>query len=296
MSESATRELEHAPTVLPGYARAARQLLAARLPGVPGSGSAAQAALPATTLTCGGLTVDRDHVAAYSRLCGFPLRDTLPATYPHVLVFGMHMELMTAKAFPFPVVGMVHIANTITQHRAIGADETLHATVHAENLRGHAKGRQFDLVSQVHSDGEPVWRETSTMLHRGPAGPDPDPGPQLEVVPGSGARFRLPGDLGRRYAGVSGDVNPIHLSLPTAKVFGFPRQIAHGMWSAARCLAALDDRLSSAVSVEVAFKKPVLLPGTVAFAARHGERGWEFSLTSPRSGAPHVLGRAAPLG
>ena len=73
--------------------------------------------------------------------------------------------------------------------------------------------------------------------------------------------WRLPGDLGRRYAAVSGDHNPIHLYALTAKAFGFPRQIAHGMWSKARCLAALDGRLPDAVTVEVAFKKPVLLPG-----------------------------------
>ena len=57
-------------------------------------------------------------------------------------------------------------------------------------------------------------------------------------MPPGGVEWRLPGDLGRRYAAVSGDRNPIHLYALTAKAFGFPRQIAHGMWSKARCLAA----------------------------------------------------------
>ncbi len=91
---------------------------------------------------------------------------------------------------------------------------------------------------------------------------------------------------------MSGDHNPIHLYGLTAKAFGFPRQIAHGMWSKARCLAALEGRLPDAVTVEVAFRKPILLPGTVAFGARRTEGGYAFSLTRPKDGAPHLLGRA----
>ncbi len=114
-------------------------------------------------------------------------------------------------------------------------------------------------------------------------------------MPPSATTWHLPGDLGRRYAAVSGDHNPIHLYGITAKAFGFPRQIAHGMWSKARCLAALDGRLPDAVTVEVAFKKPILLPGTVAFGSARSGEGYAFSLTNPRSGAPHLLGRATPL-
>jgi acyl dehydratase len=95
---------------------------------------------------------------------------------------------------------------------------------------------------------------------------------------------------------VSGDHNPIHLYALTAKAFGFRRQIAHGMWSKARCLAALDGRLPDAVRVEAAFKKPVLLPGQVAFGSARSGDGYAFSLTDPRSGAPHLLGRSTVPG
>jgi acyl dehydratase len=115
------------------------------------------------------------------------------------------------------------------------------------------------------------------------------------VVPGNGVEWRLPGNLGRRYAAVSGDHNPIHLYPLTAKAFGFPRQIAHGMWSKARCVAAIANRLPDAVTVEVEFKKPILLPGTVAFGSRVVDdgphQGIDFSLTNPTSGAPHLAGR-----
>jgi acyl dehydratase len=155
------------------------------------------------------------------------------------------------------------------------------------------------MMSTVRSGEELVWEETSTFLRRGHGDPDAaDPGPTFEDVPASGTEWRLPGDLGRQYAAVSGDRNPIHMYGLTAKAFGFPRQIAHGMWSKARCLAALEGRLPDALTVEVAFKKPVLLPGTVAFgSAGRGRQGrntdWAFSLSSPKNGAPHLLGRTS---
>ncbi len=93
---------------------------------------------------------------------------------------------------------------------------------------------------------------------------------------------------------MSGDANPIHLHPLTARALGFPRQIAHGMWTKARSVAAIENRLPDAVTVEVAFKKPVFLPGTVAYAARRDEAGWTFAMTSPKDGSPHLLGRTTP--
>ncbi len=94
---------------------------------------------------------------------------------------------------------------------------------------------------------------------------------------------------------MSGDRNPIHLYPLTAKALGFPRQIAHGMWSKARCIAAIENRLPDAVRVEVAFKKPILLPGKVSFGTATTGDGHTFSLTSPKDGSPHLLGRATSL-
>jgi acyl dehydratase len=103
-------------------------------------------------------------------------------------------------------------------------------------------------------------------------------------------QWRLPADLGRRYAAVSGDYNPIHLYRITARAFGFPRPIAHGMWSLARCLAELEGRLPARCTVTASFGKPILLPAKVAFAiASEGSR-LRFALTNASRGTPHLTG------
>ncbi|MGY2703750.1 MaoC family dehydratase [Nocardioides sp. HB32] len=282
------------PDVLPTLVKAA-------LPAVPGVNL-----LPGIRRTGGGLPdvsevrhdvpVDASHVGRYADLCGFPRKDTLPLPYPHLLAFGLHLQIMTSGSFPFPAIGTVHLENSITQHRPIALTEQLQVTARPDHLRAHPKGQVFDMLTAVHSRGELVWEETSTFLRRGRGSQDAPGGSTFPEAPAHGITWQLPGDLGRRYAGVSGDHNPIHLYPLTAKALGFPRQIAHGMWSMARCVGALENRLPDAVTVAVAFKKPIVLPGTVAFGSRATEDGHAFSLSSPRDGSPHLAGAATRVG
>ena len=105
----------------------------------------------------------------------------------------------------------------------------------------------------------------------------------------------MPDDIGRRYAGVSGDSNPIHLRRSTALAFGMPRPIAHGMWTKARCLAALEGTLPESFVVDVRFKLPVFLPSKVAFASWEEDGGRAFALNSAKDGKPHLAGTVKPL-
>jgi acyl dehydratase len=230
-------------------------MLATLRAALPGRGDT----MPSDVLTR-DVTVDPFELAKYAHVCGFTLRDQLPPTYPHVLAFGMHMELL-AKA-PFSAVGVVHIANRIVQHRPLLLGEELALSVSVSELRPHRRGRQFDFVSEVRVGDELVWEDVSTNLKRGDGDESLPREPEFELPPVT-AQWRLQDDLGRRYAAVSGDHNPIHLHAWSAKAFGFPRAIAHGMWTKARCLSAL--RLPDAFTADVRFKKPILLPGKVTF-------------------------------
>ena len=249
--------------------------------------------LPDRTYTRSGVTVDPKHLAAYDRVCEFRLTDELPATYPHVLAFPLQVKLMTDGDFPFPLIGSVHLANRIAQTRALRLEDKLDLRVHVANLREHAKGKQFDMVSEVHVGGEPVWHDVSTYLRRG-GGSGAKERSERTAPPEPTALWRVPDDIGRRYAEVSGDRNPIHLHALSAKLFGFPKAIAHGMWTKARCLAAFEGRLPAAYTVDVRFKLPVLLPAKVGFASHAQGDGWEFGLVDARTGKPHLAGTITP--
>ncbi len=258
-------------------------------------------------------------VAAYDRVCGFVLGDELPATWLHVLTFPLQLTLMTAPGFPLALAGLVHVSNSMVQVRPALIGEALDLRVRAENLRPHRRGVLVDLVGEAAVAGETVWQGRSVYLSRqARLAPAPEPGASpvpsgrqegrgvvgeasrslssangSHSVPADDAAgtasapslqmaglWRLPADLGRRYAAVSGDVNPIHLSALSAKAFGFPRAIAHGMCTHARVLAALQPRLPQVYEVSVQFIKPVLLPSTVRLALGESEQGFSAQVTN----------------
>jgi acyl dehydratase len=262
-----------------------------RLPGagaLPGMGEPARE-LPDEELVLADVEVEREHLAAYDRVCTFEIRDELPVTYPHMLTFPLAMKLMTAGSFPFPVIGLVHVGNRIEQRRPIRADERLTLRVRAEDMRPHDRGTQFDMVAEAETGGEVVWRSSSNYLRRGGGGSSGSKGSR-EEPPEQSSQWSVPGDIGRRYAAVSGDRNPIHLHPLSARLFGFPRPIAHGMWLKARCLAVLDSVLPDAFDVEVSFKLPVFLPARVALSTSGEGGSRSFALHDSKSGKPHMSG------
>ena len=300
------RELSRAPSMLPLFARAGAAMIpgASRLPWISGGGGD----VPDEALTLNTET-DRDRLAAYDRVCGFGLSETLPPTYPHMLAFPLHLALITSGRFPFAAIGLVHIANRIVSHRPIGGGEPLSLRVWASGLAPHPRGTRFDICTEARVGSELVWEEVSTNLRRGarhgdaapeaptaseaPTAPSsseaPIAPPSSEALPAT-ATWRLKGDLGRRYGAVSGDVNPIHVHPLTARMFGFPSAIAHGMWTKARCLAALDASLPRAFTVDVAFKRPILLPATVSFAEARERGEIHFGVRDAKRDTPHLDG------
>ncbi|MGV9871206.1 MaoC family dehydratase [Streptomyces cellulosae] len=248
------------------------------------------AAHPRTRLVLPGLRPDPAKLAAYAKVCGFPAAaDTLPVTYPHVLGFPLAMRLMSARDFPLPLLGLVHTSIGVTRHRATPAAGFYDLSVYVDGLAPHRRGTEAAVVTELRSGDELVWESRSTYLarHRTTGAKEQtrtEEGPELPAV----EEWRLPGDLGRRYGAASGDRNPIHLHPLTARLFGFPRAIAHGMWTVARCIAA--HGVPDAAGVRADFRAPVLLPGTVTYTADGGR----FALRGDR-GRVHLTGEVTSL-
>ena len=216
--------------------------------------------VPERTLRVEDVRVDRARLAAYQRLCGYAVDDTLPQPYPWVLAFPVQMTLMARPDFPVPLPGMGHLANPVTTHRRLAAGEPLALSVTAGAMRPHRRGRTLDARLEARVGDDLVWECDSVYLSRGRGtedAPRDDSPPALPAGPVVG-RWRLPEDLGRSYASVSGDVNPIHLHPLSARAMGVPRHIAHGMWTYARTRAALGRGSLGPSTSQVWFTAPLL--------------------------------------
>lgn len=243
------------------------------------------------------LQVDPQRLAAYRKVCGFTENGLLPPTYPHVMAFALQMQLLTARDFPFPLLGLVHLSNRIRVLRPLGGISQVRASVNVENLQAHSKGAVFDLVTRIDDQLGPLWEAESQMLCKGVQldGALVGEPPQTSLALIEVARWTAPADIGRLYAKVSGDYNPIHLSGISARLFGFPSAIAHGLWNKARTLAALDDHLPEAnLEIEVTFKKPVRLPSEVTLMASAAGSSGDLRLVGAGE-LEHMVGSWRPV-
>jgi acyl dehydratase len=252
--------------------------------------------LPDSGLRC-WVDVDQKRLAAYRNVCGFTDNALLPPTYPHILAFALQMQLLTAKEFPFPLLGLIHLSNRIRVLRPMGGVGRVRVSVQVQNLQPHAKGATFDVVTTLDDQLGPLWEAESQMLCRGvklEGEPVEDVmTPSLTMT--QAAQWKAPADIGRQYAKVSGDYNPIHLSAVSAKLFGFPTAIAHGLWNKARTLAALADHLPTAnVEIAVQFRKPVRLPSEVTLLASAAGSSGDFQLLGAGD-LEHMVGHWRPV-
>ena len=260
-------------------------------------------ALPQATYFVDNLHIDESNLNDYRKICGFADNGKVPITYFAVLSQALQMNMMVKEAFPFTMLGLVHVDNSVTQYRPIGERETVNMSVAFANLRDHTQGQQFDFVTTVKSQDDIIWEGTSTYLARAKTAQtssDKSKPRTVTVKPmvdekGVHNVFEVPEDIGRRYAFVSGDFNLIHLHPLSARAFGFPKAIAHGMWSKAKCLAMMGE-LPDACTVEVSFKLPIFLPSEVELIAeplaqlKGKEDTCQFGLFSAKNDKPHLAG------
>ncbi|GAA0857011.1 MaoC family dehydratase [Aliiglaciecola litoralis] len=189
----------------------------------------------------------------------------------HTLAFRQHLQLMLQPAFPFAVLGLVHKANKIAQFAALSSAPEGLLSSQVCSFKRHDRGISFVISSRFECNNDLVWRSesefiaidklTMSAIKATPINLSADPAKHSQHQ-----NWQLNADLGRQYAAASGDFNPIHLSALSAKLFGFKRAIAHGMWTKARCLSALSQHSASAFRCEVEFKRPLFLPNQVTFS------------------------------
>ncbi|MHA3048945.1 MaoC family dehydratase [Acinetobacter sp. ANC 4641] len=252
--------------------------------------------LPEVEYVVDAFHVDAKHLRAYNQICGFANNGYVPAIYFAVLSQSLQMHMMTQEAFPFAVLGLVHIHNQVTQYKPLAANFQYRLVCRFGELKPHHKGQQFEFITEVYIGNELVMQGVSTYLARQKT--------TQTVIEKATEKANLEWVLqdhwsihentGRRYALVSGDANPIHLHALTAKAFGFKQAIAHGMWTKAKALAALS--LPDKYQADVSFKLPVFLPSAVELLTHQQSKTVsQFLIRSAKSHKPHVVGQITSL-
>jgi len=237
-----------------------------------------------------GVQIEKKHLLAYQKLLGFEQNEQVPPTYLSMLGFPMILRLMTHADFPMKAMGQVHLSNEISVFKNFPMHQAITLTAGINNSRVTSRGVEWSVGLIAKADGELVWSSESTMLHRCKTGLRRQGLPVI-VRAGESQTWAIDGGMGRRYASVSGDYNPIHLSAISAKLFGFKKAIVHGMWSKARCLAVLKDQLpESGYRVRANFHRPLFLPSNVLFYSERKADMTSFSIFNQTGEQAHMDG------
>lgn len=239
---------------------------------------------------------DHAGLKKYRDLVGLKDDGSIPPMYIHAMVMPLRISMFAHKHFPLRLMGLVHYTNKIDVARDIRVDETFTVTSRIDGIKDTDKGQSFDVTTELKSGDEVVWKEVANFLSPlPPSKRNKSPKGERPVEPDWGetvAKWDVPGNAGRVFSSVASDINPIHMSALTAKLFGFKRAIAHGMFSVGRCVSQIltDAPIDGPYSVDVRFKRPLFIPGSVALHTVVEENETKFLLKVMPKGEPHVEG------
>jgi acyl dehydratase len=248
-----------------------------------------------------GLRFEATHIDVYRDVCGYRAQPGLvPLSYPEMHFTALIAEAVVSSRFPFSPLGLIHTGQRVELHEPLRPGAVVDATTRLEALRETSRGYELDFSMLIERCGRRAWSGLATLLSRSPAtrsGKARSRHAVSENAPG-GFELDVAGNIGVRYAQVSGDYNPHHLWWFTARPLGYRRPIAHGMWTFARVLSeVLEDVDEEAlVQATTAFKRPLLMPSRIRIEAERLSPGLpevSFAAREATTGAPHVIGTAS---
>ncbi|MEX1299005.1 MAG: MaoC family dehydratase [Desulfotignum sp.] len=268
---------------------------------LPGPGPVTKARLHLT-----GVSVDWKQIDRYRRVCGFshpPNDPVVPPGFLQTLFIGLLGRYIASDFFPINPMGLIQTAQQFESRRPVRINDPLDLSCTLDDMTVTARGTSTRFLLEIYRENQVVWQGFSTYLTR-TRSPENRPGKKFQDRPlPTLMTIRVPSGTGREYARVSGDYNPHHLSDVTARIIGFKRAMAHGMWSLARTLACLErsTKFATPCLVETAFKLPVYLPATLsvgkkAVMAGDGRHQVFFDLRDAVTRRPHLKGRVTHPG
>jgi acyl dehydratase len=223
---------------------------------------------------------------------GAPLSPTVPGLWETALA----LELLALAEIGFPAGGLIHLESELVPLRSLYPSDLIRSRVELDRVEAEARGRRLVLKARCWNGAGQLCQESIvSLLARDAAKSSPRPPSPAPPEPESGGwrvvgEWDLAANLGRRYARVSGDFNPIHLWSWSARLLGFRRPLLHGLCVQAIVAHALiaeplggDPRALR--RLQISFRAPLFLPARIRLLVDDaGGSGRRFQLVD--AGAP----------
>ena len=234
------------------------------------------------------VTIDVDNLEAYKEYFNF--KSQLPVTYIYIVAQRALLHLMLHKEFTIAVPGIVHISNEVQLTAQFNIDEKIEikASIHVPVKEGSLFPKAEIIFYQK---GVEVARNISNYIAKRKS-PKKSSKRKENVSTFGLDSFReewvIEKSIGKSYAQLSQDKNPIHTSKLFAKMIGFKRPIAHGWYSVNRVVSVAEKENNCTFkSIRVAFNKPIYLPSKVQFQLNDGN---QFKVTNPYKAYTYLEG------
>ena len=244
---------------------------------------------------------DKERIKNYRTVCGFSKNkpDVIPISYLQTPFIGLLGKFITSNFFPINPLGLIHIFQSFEQKRPVSFDEILDLACTLDTIKKTDKGIETGFTLEVMSQGKLVWKGISVFFTRSHVRKKKTAKKKDDIFLEKKETILAPSNTGRKYASVSGDYNPHHLYSVFAKLFGFKRAIAHGMWSLARVIASLDKKfdIHDSATVEASFKLPIFMPAAMSLGYEYQNDTQSqqtivnFELRDKQKGLPHLKGK-----
>jgi len=248
------------------------------------------------------ITPDLQQIKRFTTVCSCTGSATaIPTVYPETIFIGLLGTMITSSFFPLSPIGLVHTGQSIIQYRPIMPSEILDAHCRLDEIKRSDRGIEILCALEIRSGSELVWEGTTLFLSRNKAAMKnrkKKSGKTVEEPLTVREVIEVPKNTGLRYAAASGDYNPHHLYWFSARLLGFKRPIAHGMWSLARSISGIEkaSALHYPLKVEAAFKLPIFMPARIALGYEKSKAPdtdddvISFELKDEQQGLPHLVG------
>jgi hypothetical protein len=148
---------------LPSALLSALRILLLRRPGLSDLSH-----MPQIERRANGVQLNPEWLRQYAACIGTSLADTqthgLPPLTLQMAAGALHLSIIADRAFPFKALGLVHLSQTVVQHRKVSPSMRLNLRAFTTDARAERRGISFGLVTEVYEGDELVWRSELRAL------------------------------------------------------------------------------------------------------------------------------------